>query len=62
MDHPETNAELLNLKGSVELGGVPPSLSAGGTEVKSEHVNTQVSVRGLEEAKIKEQVLHKVEC
>ncbi|XP_011607596.1 KAT8 regulatory NSL complex subunit 1 isoform X1 [Takifugu rubripes] len=29
-------------KGSVELGGVPPSsLSAGGTEVKSEHVSTQ---------------------
>lgn len=37
---------VLDLQGSVELGGVPPSvLSAGGTEVKSEHVNTQVGVQ-----------------
>lgn len=33
----------------MELGGLPPSLSAGGTEVKSEHVNTQVSVWRFED-------------
>lgn len=44
----ETNGDVLDLQGSVELGGVPPSfLSAGGTEVKSEHVSTQVSVLGF---------------
>lgn len=44
----ETNGNVLDLQGSVELGGVPPSsLSAAGTEVKSEHVSTQVSVLGF---------------
>lgn len=50
MDHLETNGNVLDLQGSVELGGVPPSaLSAGGTEVKSEHVSTQVNVLRLED-------------
>lgn len=37
------------LQGSVELGGVAPCpVSAGGTEVKTEPVNTQVSVVQLQ--------------
>lgn len=51
----------------MELGGLPPSLSPGGTEVKSEHVSTQVGVWELElilKGKIKKDkrtVLYKVD-
>lgn len=50
----ETNSDVLDLQGSVELGGVPPSpLTAGGTEVKSEHVSTQVRVLDDQTKKLK---------